>query len=557
MPSTNGHGPKRAVLYARVSTDEQARSGYSLAQQLEALREYAAREGYEVLEEVSDPGQSGASLERPGMDRVRDLVAAGGVSVVLALDRDRLARKVVLNLVLEEELARHGCELRALNDYAGDSPEADLMRGIQGQFAEYERAKIVERTRRGKERKAREGRIMRGPKPPYGFRYNATFDALIVHEPEMVVVEKIFRMAASGLGPGAIQTRLHDEGVPSPTGKRLWQRQVLRRMVENDIYLQHTFAEVRGLVRSEVAAKLDPELGYGLWWYGRHEVAVHAVSEPDDNGGKRYAKREVRKARPKEEQIAVPVPAYLPRGLVETARATLAANKGSERKYLAREWELRGLLRCSCGGRMGTQTTKPRGGETTYHYYACNRRRQLRKMCECAQRSLSAVEVESRVWRFVSELLKDPEKVRAGMNRLIEQELSERSGDPERETEAWTKKIVECDRLRSAYQDQQASGLMTLDELGGKLKELDRTRELAHAELRRLLKRREHVEDLERDRDAVVESYAGMLSDALDALSGEERRRLYGMLRLEIAPAPDGLEVSGALSTSGPRSTAT
>ncbi len=90
MPNTNGHGPKRAILYARVSTHEQARSGYSLAQQLEALREYATREGYEVLEEVSDPGQSGASLERPGMDRVRDLVAAGSVSVVLAQDRDRV-----------------------------------------------------------------------------------------------------------------------------------------------------------------------------------------------------------------------------------------------------------------------------------------------------------------------------------------------------------------------------------------------------------------------------------------------------------------------------------
>jgi site-specific DNA recombinase len=84
MQSTNGHGPKRAILYVRVSTEEQARSGYSLAQQMEALRAHAAREGYEVLEEVTDPGQSGASLERPGMDRVRDLVAASSVSVVLA-----------------------------------------------------------------------------------------------------------------------------------------------------------------------------------------------------------------------------------------------------------------------------------------------------------------------------------------------------------------------------------------------------------------------------------------------------------------------------------------
>ena len=88
MDSTNGHGPKRAILYARVSTEEQARSGYSLAQQTEALREYAAREGYEVCEEIVDAGQGGASLERPGMDHVRDLVRGGGVSVVLAQDRD-------------------------------------------------------------------------------------------------------------------------------------------------------------------------------------------------------------------------------------------------------------------------------------------------------------------------------------------------------------------------------------------------------------------------------------------------------------------------------------
>src|SRR5215203_4862972 len=103
VSSTNGHGPKRAILYARVSTDEQARSGYSLAQQMEALREYAAREEYEVLDEVTDPGQSGASLERPGMDRVRDLVATSGVSVVLAQDRDRFSREPAYHYLLRRE----------------------------------------------------------------------------------------------------------------------------------------------------------------------------------------------------------------------------------------------------------------------------------------------------------------------------------------------------------------------------------------------------------------------------------------------------------------------
>jgi site-specific DNA recombinase len=158
MPSTDS--PKRAILYARVSTDEQARSGFSLAQQLEALRDYAAREGYEALEEVSDPGQSGASLERPGMDRVRDLVAAGGVSVVLAQDRDRFSREPAYTYLLRRELGEHGCELRSLNDRGDGSPEGELTDGILDQLAKYERAKVAERTRRGKRKKIRQGKIL-------------------------------------------------------------------------------------------------------------------------------------------------------------------------------------------------------------------------------------------------------------------------------------------------------------------------------------------------------------------------------------------------------------
>ncbi len=172
MPSTNGHGPKRAILYARVSTDEQARSGYSLAQQLEALREYAAREGYEVLEQVSDPGQSGASLERPGMDRVRDLVAAGGVSVVLAQDRDRFAREPAYHYLLRREFEEHGCILKALNDRGDDSPEGQLTDGILDQLAKFERAKTAERTRRGELSKVSEGRVVIGKRPPFGFTYD-------------------------------------------------------------------------------------------------------------------------------------------------------------------------------------------------------------------------------------------------------------------------------------------------------------------------------------------------------------------------------------------------
>src|SRR5919107_2433247 len=131
----NGEGSKRAILYARVSTEEQAKKGYSLAQQLEALREYALREGYEVWEEVTDAGQSGASLERPGMDLVRDMVAAGGVTVVLAQDRDRFVREPAYHHLLGREFEEHGCRLKALNDRGDETPEGELTDGILDQLA--------------------------------------------------------------------------------------------------------------------------------------------------------------------------------------------------------------------------------------------------------------------------------------------------------------------------------------------------------------------------------------------------------------------------------------
>src|SRR5918999_5305323 len=159
MPSTNAYRSKTAVLYARVSTHEQAQHGYSLRQQMERLREWAEAEGYEVLGEAEDAGHSGASLERPGLDRVRDLVARGGVSVVLAQDRDRFAREPAYLYLLRREFEEHGTKIHALNDRGDDSPEGELTDGILDQLAKFERAKLAERSRRGKLRKAREGHL--------------------------------------------------------------------------------------------------------------------------------------------------------------------------------------------------------------------------------------------------------------------------------------------------------------------------------------------------------------------------------------------------------------
>jgi hypothetical protein len=136
------------------------------------------------------------------------------------------------------------------------------------------------------------------------------------------------------------------------------------------------------------------------------------------------------------------------------------------------------------------------------------------------------------------------------MERLIEEERTSQARDPEHEAELWAQRIADCARRRSAYQDQQVAGLMSVEELGSKLKDLDNTRRIAERELGALKDHRRRVQDLEQDRDALLESMAEMVPEALDSLTGEEKSRVYRMLRLEVTPTTEGYDVSGAICTS-------
>jgi site-specific DNA recombinase len=550
VPSTNGQGPKRAILYTRVSTDEQARSGYSLAQQIEALRDYAAREGYEVLEEVVDPGQSGASLERPGMDRVRDLVAAGGVSVVLAQDRDRFAREPAYHYLLKREFEEHGCKLKALNDRDDGSPEGELTDGILDQLAKFERAKMAERTRRGKLRKAREGKIIPAPTPDYGFGYNGTRDNYVVDEEKMQVVRRIFRMVgAEGHSLNAVKKTFDREGVPTPRGSRYWGHTFIQRVVTDDVYKPHVFEEVRALVSPEVASRLDPSKNYGVWWFNRRRRTEKQVSEVLTDGRRRYVRCSRTTQKPRKEWIAIPVPdAGIPREWVDRAREAIGDNAKFSRAG-GRFWELPGLMRCSeCGrGMLGNSPTNS-SRQKVHHYYRC-RTRHLEGTGACSMwKNIRAGEAERAVWSFVAGLLLSPDTLREGLDEMMRRELATYHGNPEEEAAVWLDHLVEADSRRANFQDMAAAGLITFDELGAKLDALEETRKTARRELAALEGRTERLQSLERDRAALLEGYADLMPEALDNLDSEERHRIYNMLRLRVLAFTDGkLAVSGIL----------
>jgi len=549
MPSTNGHGPKRAILYARVSTDEQARSGYSLAQQIEALRAYAAREGYEVLEEVVDPGQSGASLERPGMDRVRDLVAGDGVYVVLAQDRDRFAREPAYHYLLRREFEEHGTKIRALNDRGDDSPEGELTDGILDQLAKYERAKIAERSRRGKLRKAREGKMVAGPVPTYGFRYNDSRDNYIVDERTMTVVRRIFYLiGVEGRSINAVKLAFDREEVPTPNGAAYWSHKAIRDCVLEDAYKPHTLEEISELVTPEVAARLNKWRCYGLWWFNRRKTRTRQISERGPDGIS-YRKQTSATEKPKKDWIAIPVPGSdISREWVEAARDAIKDNRITSSAG-ERAWSLSGgLFVCGVCGRNMTAVTTKRPNSKRYFYYRCPRRAQDgAATCSQAKYHL-AEEVESRVWNLVCSILTDPEQLRDDLERLIEQERQSVRGDPEREVRTWLDKLTEIDRKRSRYIDLAADGIISRDELKAKLARLEETRETAEKELKGLRTRQEKLEELQRDKDTVLEHFTTLEPEALDSLAPEERHQLYRMLRLKIVARLDGtFELTGDL----------
>ena len=244
--------------------------------------------------------------------------------------------------------------------------------------------------------------------------------------------------------------------------------------------------------------------------------------------------------------MGVPVPAHLPRRLVDEARARLAANRPKTLKHEAREWELRGLVRCSCGWKMGTHTARSSGNGKTYSYYTCNGRRQRGKASSCQQRAVPAEGLEQRVWEAVERLLGRPEVLVAALDRRIEREKNA-NGNPEREAAAWARRIEDVERQRERAQDAYLAGAFTVEELTAKLAVLDGQRGTAERELAACRKRGGKVTELELARDALLDRRPLMRTavgdDERRAEAPEEKREVYRLHQLEVKISEDGKPV--------------
>lgn len=221
---------KNAAIYARVSSVQQ-KEEHTIASQTAALIPFAKERGYHVPREwvFEDEGFSGASLERPGLERIRDLAAEGQLQAVFVYSPDRLSRKYAYQVLLIEEFSRHGVETFFIKAPQGESPEDHLLVQFQGMIAEYERAQILERSRRGKRHHAHLGHINVLCGAPYGYRYvRKTQDTAAYYEiieEQAAIVRKVYRWyTVDGLSIAAIMRRLNEQRVPTRKGISRWER---------------------------------------------------------------------------------------------------------------------------------------------------------------------------------------------------------------------------------------------------------------------------------------------------------------------------------------------
>ncbi|SUA48605.1 Resolvase, N terminal domain [Nocardia africana] len=514
-----------AVIYARVSSARQKKNE-TIGSQIAALRAHADHLGLEVPEEwiFADDGHSGATLVRPALERLRDLVAGVGIGVVLCYSPDRLARKFAYQALLIEEFTRAGTRVEFVNGTRGDSPEDQLLVQFQGMFAEYEKAQIMERYRRGKTHRAKTGSVNVLSGAPYGYRYVRRNDhsgaVYEIVEHEAALVAELFRRYADDGASLAELTRwlTDDPATPTRTGKQRWDRSTVWGMLRNPAYA-------------------------GRAVFGKTMV-VH--ESPSLNRAARLAGRETPKAsktvdRPREDRTEIPVPAIVTDETFERVAQRLAENKRFASRNSKDPSLLQGLAACAgCG--YGYYRTSTRTTNKKIYYYRCLGSDAWRYEGGrvCANKPVRADYLDTVVWDHITALMADPQLIRTEIDKRLE---TAKTSDPvaaqrKRLDTALAKARSGIAAMIEAFGEQ----LITIDELRARMPDL-RARET---------NLRNQIDALDAqlaDRDAYLalaadlHGFLAQLNTHAETATVDERRRVLKLLVKDVLIGPEKITI--------------
>jgi site-specific DNA recombinase len=520
--TATGQPGRLAAIYARVSSERQ-RQDETIHSQTVGLRELATERGLLLSEDLvfEDEGFSGATLERPALERLRDRAAEGAFEVLLCHAPDRLARRYAYQVLLLEELARCGVEvIFAKEPERGGTPEDELLRQFQGMIAEYERAQIAERTRRGKLHRARGGSqaVMSGA--PYGYRYVKKSEHMEgfweIDETEAQVVREVFdRYVNDGVSIGELARWLTDRGIPTRTGKTRWDRSSVWAMLRNPAY------------RGQAA-------------FGKTKTAERhgGPTRTTRQRGERHGRRLTRTDQPAEKWTLIAVPPLVTEETFALAQERLIANARFATRNTKELTLLQGVLVCrECG--YSCYRTSTRTSNKRISYYRCIGQDGWRHPDgkRCTSRPVRADEIDPLVWAEIRRLLEDPAPVRAEIDRRLAALRSEHPAARRRETleRDLTRAEQAVARLIEAYQEQ----LISLEELRTRMPALRKRQSTLQAQLDSLDAELHDAETYLQLADT-IDAFLSRLADGLDQLDTAGQQRILRLVVREVLIGGDG-----------------
>jgi site-specific DNA recombinase len=518
------------ALYVRVSTTRQQQH-QTIEQQLSRLRDYVVThpDWYVADEHIyRDDGYSGATLRRPGLDRLRDRAAMAAFECVLITAPDRLARNYVHQMLLVDELTQRGCRVEFVERPMNDDPHDHLLLQIRAAVAEYERTLIAERMRRGRQAKLRSGQLLPWTRAPYGYLLDPERprDASRVRlaPVQAAVVAQIFAWYTDPGQPASlyqVAKRLSDAQIPTPRGGKRWN-----------------VASVRGILRSPTYT--------GVAYSGRTRPAParrrKSALQPVGPG-------ESQQPAPAEEWIAVPVPAIISSETFEAAQHRLDRNvQMARRNNTTYEYLLRGLVSCgqcrlTCGGR-----TLPPG----YHYYFCRGRTDALRLAigeRCTARYAPAQALDELVWQDLCRVLREPalithELARAQMGAWLPQALQARR-------QTLRDILAQLERQQTRLLDVYLAEVLEREEFERRRKEVAQTQQGLMQQLRQLdaqAQQHVHVAALAQG----IEAFCQRIQPTLNNLAFAQRRQLVELLIDRVIVNDMQVEIRSVVPT-GPK----
>jgi site-specific DNA recombinase len=507
------------AIYARVSSQRQAED-LTIQSQLAAIKKRIQDDGLHHNEELCflDEGYSGATLVRPALEQLRDASWAGSVDRLYVHSPDRLARKYAYQVVLLEEFQKHDVEIVFLNHDPQEHPSAEgnLLLQMQGMISEYERAKILERTRRGRRFAARQGKVSAIAHAPYGYRYVSKYEGDgearwdIVLEQAGLAKEMFAWVGLEGFSLGDVVRRLAERGIQTSTGKARWDRATVRGILRNPAYM-------------------------GTARYGKTRLFPRKSSNRTNRGAPEVPRREkVAKPTSIEEQEPITVPALVSCELFDAVADQLEENRRRYRQQKkGSEFLLGGLLICHrCGSAYCGRRLPRKSSDTRYVYYRCIGTDKYRYGGEaiCNNKSVNGERLESSVWSDVCALLQNPERLHQEFERRLEGPTTE-SLDTSHLKESITRLKRRIARLIDAYEN----GWLDKSDFEPRIR---RAKERLLHEEETLV---EHHRDITSEHELRLlvgqfETFARQITDGLDDADFQTKRKLLRLLikRIEV-----------------------